>query len=382
MVAMDMRIVAQSLLVYRLTGSVALLGVMALVNALPGILLPLVGGVIADRISKKKIIILGQVSSMFTALIVAVALSTGFLSAEHAGSWGIIMAASFINYGTAGLVSPARQALIAELVDNDQIMNAISLRSMGYNIIHMGAPALAGVLIDFAGFESVYYIMGGLSITSLILTLFLPITGTLEIKSGNIFSQMKDGLKYVRGESNLLFILAFTMVTGLLAIPYMRLMPVFIDDILKVGATEMGVLFSASAIGALVSSLVMASLPSRRRGLILLIATTVLGLALSCFALSNIWYFSLAVIVIIGLGQSARRTLCNTLLQSYTAPNFRGRVMSLYAMEEGTTSLGAFFAAMLAAVVGVPFTVIGFALTMVLLSVLVMAFLPRIRKME
>jgi MFS family permease len=378
----DMRTIAQYLLIYRLTDSVAILGVMALVSALPGILMPLVGGVIADRLPKKYIIVLGQASAMIPSLLVAVSLTTGFLSAEHAGSWWIIIVASFLNYVVFGLSMPSRQAVVADLVGADHIMNAISLRSMGYNILHMGVPAIAGVLIDVVGFEVVYYIMGGFSFIGFVLALFLPISGTLEVRSGNVLSQLKDGFKYIRGEFNLLFILGLSMMASLLATPYIRLMPVFVDDILKVGASGMGILLSASAVGSLASSIIMASLPNKRRGAMLLAATSILGIALTFFALSRNWYLSLAFIVIVGLTQPARATLTNTLLQSFTAPNYRGRVLSLYAMQDGITSLGAFVAAMVAEVVGVPFTVGGFALTIVLLSVLAMIFIPRIRKLE
>ena len=382
MVVMDMRIMAQYLLIYRLTGSVTILGVMALVNALPGILMPLVGGVIADRIPKKYVLILTQAGTLVPSLVVALSLTLGFLSAERDGSWLILLAASFINYSIAGLAMPSRQAIIAELVGEDHIMNAISLRSMGYNIMHMGAPALAGVLIDALGFEYIYYIMGSLSLISLILTLFLPLTGTMAAKSGGVFSQMKDGLKYVRGETKILFILGFTMLVAMLAVPYIRLMPIFVDDILKVGATGMGILLSASAVGALAASLVMASLPSKRRGIMLLTGVTVLGVALVGFAISRNWYVSLAVIVFIGMGQTVRMTLSNTLLQSYTVPDYRGRVMSLYAMQEGITSLGAFIAAMLAGVIGVSWVVGSFASAIVILSLFALVFLPQIRKLD
>ncbi|RJQ39766.1 MAG: MFS transporter [Dehalococcoidia bacterium] len=379
--AMDMRTLAQPLLIYRLTGSVALLGVVALVNAVPGILLPLVGGVIADRLPKKYTILLGQASAMFTSLLVALSLTFGLLSAERAGSWWIVMAASFINYGAAGLVGPSRQAIIAELVGTDHIMNAVSLRSLGYNVIHLGAPAIAGVVIDVFSFEVVYYTASGFSLLALVLTLFLPLTGTGEANHGNVLSQMKDGLKYVRGEGRILFILAFTMAAAVLATPYSRLMPVFVDDILKVGATGMGVLLSASAVGALISSLAVASLPSKRRGALMLISAAALGLSLVGFAISRSWYVSIAFVALVGMARTARATMSNTLLQSYTAAGYRGRVMSLYAMEDGITSLGSFIAAMVAVVAGVTWTVAGFACALVLLSLLAV-FLPGIRKLE
>lgn len=381
-IAVQMRILAQSLLIYRLTGSVALLGVMALVNALPGILLPLIGGVIADRLPKKNVLFLGQMGTLVTTLAVALSLTLGILSAERAGSWWIIVVASFISNSAYSLSTPSRQAIVVELVGADQVMNAISLRTVGYNIVRLGAPALAGVLLDALGFEFIYYLGSGVSFIALILTLFLPLTGTFEGKGHGAVSQLKDGLRYVRGEANVLFVLSFAIITALLAAPHMRLLPVFVDDILKVGATGMGMLLSAAAIGALVGSSITASLPSKKRGALLLIGTMVLGLALTFFAFSRNWHFSLVFIAVVSLGQSVRMILSNTLLQSYTDSGYLGRVMSVYALTEGVASLGVFVAAILAESFGVPLTVGGFALTMVLLSLLAMVFLPRIRKLD
>ncbi|MFH0941476.1 MAG: MFS transporter [Chloroflexota bacterium] len=382
MMAMDMRSLAQSLLIYRLTGSVAILGVMALVNAVPGILLPLFGGVIADRLPKKNVVVMGQVGSMLTSLIIAVSLTFGFLSAERTGSYWILMLASFINYASSGLSGPSRHAIVAELFGTDQVMNAISLRSTGYNIIHLGAPALAGLLIDVLDFEIVFYITTSLGILALILSVLLPNTGKGEENGGSVFSQMKDGLKYVRGETSILFVLVFTMLAAILATPVSRLMPVFVDDILKVGAKGMGVLLSATAIGALVSSLAMASLPNKRRGTLLLGASVVLGVVIAFFAFSRSWHLSLALMAMVGLARTVRTTMSNTLLQSYTAPNYRGRVMSLYAMEDGVTSLGGFVAAMVAGVIGVQWVVGSFALVLILLSIMTIVLIPRIRKLE
>jgi MFS family permease len=380
--AYAMRSMAMALLVYRLTGSVALLGVMSLIHALPGILLPLFGGVIADRLPKKYILVLGQAGSLVTALIIALSLTLGFVSEERAGSWWILMAVYFLSSSISNLTMPSRHAIIAELVGTDHVMNAISLSNMGRNFLRLGAPALAGLLIDTVGFASVYYITSGINSISLILVLFLPITGALEEKSSGFISQLKDGLKYVRGEAEIIFILAFSLVVTLLSWPYHRLMPIFVDDILKVGATGMGILLSASAIGALVGSMVLASLPNKNRGKILLIGAMVLGLALTGFAFSPYMGLSLALMVFVGIGQIARMTISNALIQYYSDPNYRGRVMSLYTMEEGLSSLGVFGAAMFASVVSAQWAIGVLAMVLVLLSLLAFAFFPRIRKLD
>jgi len=382
MVNHDMRNVAQSLLIYRLTGSVALLGILSLVSAVPGILLPMVGGVIADRLPKKLIMSFGQAGTLIPLLVVGASLSLGWMSKEHAGSWWILLAASFFNTCVTSLATPSHQAIIAELVGKEHIMNAISLRSTGYNIIHLGAPALAGVIIDRFDFAFIYYLMSVFSLLGLIFTLFLPRITVQIAKGRNALRQLIDGFKYARRETHILFIIIFTMVVAVLMMPYSRLLPVYVDDILKVGATGYGLLLSASAVGGIVGSLVIDSLPSKKRGLLLLIDVTVLGLAVMMFAFSRNWHFSLAVIVLVGLMQPARLSLSNSLVQSYTEHSYQGRMMSLYSLQDGILSLGGFIAAMVAGIIGTPWTVFGFALAMAFLSLGSLAFLPRIRKLD
>lgn len=396
MIAMDMRSLAQSLLLYRLTGSVALLGVMALVNAVPGILLPVFGGVIADRVSKKNVVVWGQLGSMLTSLIIALSLSFGFLTSLRPASVWILMAASAVNYASSGLSGPSRHAIIAELFGTDQVMNAISLRSTGYNIVHLGAPALAGVLVDVLGFNGVFYITSSVSVVAFVLAILLPKTPEGHPGAGGVWEQVRDGFKYVRSEGSILFVLLYTWVAAILATPGSRLLPVFTDDILKVGARGMGTLLSATAIGALVSSLVIASLPNRKRGILLLVASSVLGIVFVFFAFSTSFQLSLVLMALVGLARTARTNLSNTLLQSYTAPGYRGRVMSLYSMEDGVTSLGGFVAAMVAGGislnlagvslqwggVGVQWTVAGFAMALVALPLFTAIFQPKIRRLE
>ena len=194
-------------------------------------------------------------------------------------------------------------------------------------------------------------------------------------------TDIKEGLQYIQHETTIFFILVFALFTVVLSMPYMFLMPVFTEDILKVGATGMGVLISISGVGAMIGSLVLASLPNRKRGFMLLLNGLILGLALVSFSFSHSWYLSLVLIVFVGIGNAGRMTLGNTLLQYYVEDNYRGRVMSIYMMEMGFISLGTFSAGLLAEAVGVQWALGGFAMVLILLSILALAFVPRIRKL-
>ena len=142
--SMNMQMVTRSLLIYRLTGSAAILGLMSLANAIPMLFLSLFGGIIADRVQKKHVIQVGQASSAVVALSVAVALTTGYLSPQHPGSWWVLIVNSVLQGTIMGLMMPSRQAIIPEIVGEEQVMNAVALNSLGMSTLRLLAPAAAG----------------------------------------------------------------------------------------------------------------------------------------------------------------------------------------------------------------------------------------------
>jgi MFS family permease len=380
--SMNMHIVTGSLLLYRLTGSAALLGIMSLVVAVPMLFLSLFGGAIADRVQKKQVLILGLISSAVVSLGVALALSTGYLSRDNAGSWWILIATAFLQGTIMGLMMPARQAIIPEIVSREQVMNAVALNTLGMNVLRLLAPAVAGFLIDAYDFKAVYYAMTGMNIYAAGFILFIPPTSQTTTHGGNILADIQEGLQYILREKTVLLILAYTLVVVVFSMPYQQLLPIFVDDILKVGATGMGVLMSVSGAGAMVGSLILASLPNKRRGVILLASGLVSGLALASFSLSSSWGISLALIVFVGLGQTGRITMSNTLLQTYVEGEYMGRVMSIFNMEWGLVSLGTFAAGLMAETISVRWVVGGFALILTILSMLALFLVPRLRKLN
>lgn len=371
-----MQMIARSLLVYRLTGSAAILGLMFLANALPMLFLSLFGGVIADRVQKKYVLLMGQAGSAIVSLGIALALSFDYLSLE------MLVVASIFQGTIMGLMMPARQSMVPEIVGEEQLMNALALNNLGMNIFRLLSPALAGFLIDIIGFDAIYYLLTGLYIMSSIFISFIPSTSKITIRGGNALSDIKDGLQYLRRETIILLVLAFTLLVILFTMPYVIMMPIFADDILKVGATGMGVLLSVSGIGALITSLVLASLPNKKRGVMMLLGGLLMGLAVAGFAFSSSWYLSIILIAFVGIGQAVHMTLGSTLIQYYVTPEYRGRVMSILMMNFGLTSLGTFFAGVLAESIGVQWAVGGLALILVIIAFLALAFVPQIRKLD
>lgn len=384
--SMNMQMVARSMLIYRLTGSGAILGLMSLANAIPTLLLSLFGGALADRINKKAVIQIGQIASALVAFSVAITLTTGYLSADHPGSWWILMVNSLCQGTIMALMMPSRQAIIPEVVKTDQVMNAVALNSLGMNTLRLVAPAVAGFLIDLFNFQAVFYAMTGLYLLAVVFTSFIPSKFTKRQKAAwsrtATLTDIKEGLRYIWHDRTILVILLFTLVVIVLSMPYQMMMPIFADDILKVGATGMGVLMSVSGIGAMVGSLIIASLPNKRRGTMLLLSSLLLGVALASFAFSRSMPLSLGIMVFVGLGQAGRQTLGSTLLQSYSEEAYLGRVMSINMMDMGLSSLGTFFAGVLADRIGADWAIGGMGMILATASLVSFVFLVRIRRLQ
>jgi len=213
---------------------------------------------------------------------------------------------------------------------------------------------------------------------------FMPITSTMTVstREHSALKELRDGLRYVRHETVILLILVFALLAVVLAVPYRYMMPIFTDDILKVGATGMGLLLSVSSIGAMTGSIFLASAPNRKRGTMLLVSGLISGLALVSFSFSESWYLSLVLIAFVGLAEAARITLTHSLILYYVAEDYRGRVMSIYNMEVGLMSLGIFSAGILTEAVGVQWSIGGLAMVLIVISILTLAFVPRIRRLD
>ena len=178
MAAMSMQGVVGSLLIYDLTNSAVILGTMSFANAIPMLVCSLFGGVIADRVEKKWVLLVGQAAFALVSLGIAVSLVTGYLSAQHAGSWHLLVVSSALQGSIMGLMMPSRQAVIPQIVPGDKLMNAISLNTMGMNTLQLFAPALAGFMVEAIDYQAVYIVMTGMYLFSVVLFSFLPKTGT------------------------------------------------------------------------------------------------------------------------------------------------------------------------------------------------------------
>jgi len=383
MAAVNMQGMARSLLIYRLTKSPAILGVANVGFLLPVLLLSPIGGLLADRMKKKYLVIAGQIEGALPGLVVAVFLSTGYLSTEHPSSWWVVMLAYVIDGIGIGLTGPSFQAMIREIVGAEQTMNAVAINNLGSNILRVVGPLVAGVIVAVSGFATLFYVVAALILAGNFFLIFLPaISPQITAAARRPLANIREGFTYVRRDPTLMLVLGFLMLVVLLSMPYGALMPVFSDSILKVGAEGLGFLISVSGVGATLVSVIIASLPNKRRGPMLLAGALLLAVTLVGFSFSTLWELSLVLIFFVGLGDAVRMTVGTAVLLYYSDQSYWGRVMSLQSMQWGLSGLGALFAGLLAQEVGAQWAVGGFAAVLVVVTVLTWAFVPRLRRLD
>jgi MFS family permease len=381
-VSMNMQMVARSLLIYRISESGVILGLASLANAIPMILVSLWGGALADRLQKKSILFFSMAGSMLVSLVVALTLTTGILSPEREGSWWILIVTAAVQGIIMGLMMPSRQAIISEIVEPEQVLNAVSLNTMGMNVFRILGPAMSGFLIEAYDFHVVYYISTAMYGMAAVCMMLMPKTKAVIMQGESALQDIVEGVRYVRQDKTTMLILVSTLFVMVCGMPLMQLLPMITEDVLHVGESEMGILLSVSGLGAIFGSLVLASIPSKKRGVIMLTGGILMGAALVILAVSKLWMLSLTIMVFVGLGQTAHRASGNSLVQNYTAPEYRGRVMSFMMMGIGFSSLGTFFAGILAESVGIQWSIGSLAVMLVVVSVVVLLGTARVRRLD
>ena len=333
--AMQMQMIARGYLTYDLTGSPALLGIVSAGFALPMLMLALFGGAIADRLQRKRIIQLGQTGAGLIALFVAVSITTGSVT------WYHLLAASMMQGAVFSFFMPARQALIPQLVGQNQLTNAMALDAMGMSATTLLAPAVAGFLYNAIQPDGVYYVVTGMCACGVVLTGFMrsptDVTGTG--RSG-VLRDIGAGLSYIRGNSLVLALLVMGLISTVLAMPFRFLMPIFIVDIYHLGPEAMGLMTSFMGLGTLGGSLFIAAMGNWQRGRILIASSFLSGAALLLVAALPFYVVALGLMVILGVGDAGRRSLNQSLIMEASDDQYRARVMSVFMTNFALIPLG------------------------------------------
>ena len=377
---MQIQMLARAYLVYDLTDSAGLLGMVNAAAALPMLALPLLGGVIADRFERKRIIQLGQLASMLLAVVVGIAITTDVIA------WYHLLIAAMAQGVFFSFSMPARQAFIAQLVPRHEFTNALALNAGAMSAMTLIAPAVGGVLYALTGPDVVYYLIGGLSAVAVVLTGFVSGTteGVAPARRGmarvTMFSDISAGVGYAFGHSLIRVLLIVTLCTTLLTMPFQFLMPVFVVDVYHLGPDAMGLLIAITGGASLVGSLAIAALGSWKRGLLLLGGSALSGVALMLVAVVPIYYAAAGFMLLLGLGNAGRRTLVQTLVMEASDESYRGRVISLYMMNFGLIQLGVLPIGMLMDVLGGQLTLGGMAVLLLVVTAVAMVTQRELRE--
>jgi len=372
-----MHIVVRGWLVYDMTDSALALGLVSFGVGVPLLLFSLFGGAIVDRVDKRNLLITSQALTVILTLAIAVLISTDAIALWH------LVIASIVSGIILSFNLPSRQAIIPELVEKRQIMNAVALGSGAMNLNRVIAPALGGVLVGIIGIDGVYYLIVACYMAATVLMFMVPPLGThAQDPNSTVRGAIGEGLRYVRRSPILLQLLIMAMVPIAFGMPYQLLMPIFAADVLDVGSSGLGYLMGAAGVGALIGSFLVATLSDfRHKGLFLLGSSALFGVFLVLFASSTYFYLSLFFLFGVGLVSSSYMATNNTLLLLNTEDRVRGRVMSLYMMTIGLFPIAVLPTAAIAESLGAPLAIsVGggilflFTLMMTLLS-------PTLRKL-
>jgi len=364
-------------LVYKMTGSAFLLGLISFTGQIPTFLLAPFAGVLTDQLNRYRVLVSTQIFSMVAALILAVLTLLGVIQIWH------IVVLSIILGGINAFDVPSRHSFVIEMVDKkEDIGNAIALNSLMFNGARLIGPSIAGIILATAG-EGICFLINALSYIFVIASLLMMKVKDKERKKpeAHIFRHMKEGLDYAFGFAPIKYLLYLLTLVSLMG-SYQVLMPVYASEVLKGGSDTFGFLMGAGGSGALLGALYLASSESVvKLGRLIPASTILFGTGLVILSMSRLLLLSLFLMSFIGLGLMMHTAASNTVLQTITDDDKRGRVMSFYTMAiMGTAPFGSLLAGTMAKFLGTPAAILIGGLACIAGALLFMKKLPELRK--
>ena len=366
--AMNMQMITRSWLVVRLTDDSPLYLSLSMVSfAVPVTFVSLIGGALADRVPRRRLVIMSQSGNALMTLLLALLDVTGLVTFWH------VMAMGVVNGSLMAFNMPSRQAIISEIVPERRLMNAISLNNSSMNLTRVVGPALAGFLILLVDTSGVFFIVSAIYVFSTLSMLMVHAGTEPAGRSGKgMTGDIREGLAYAIGDRTLRGLIIMNFIPVLFGFSYYALLPAWAREALDVQSDDLGILMMLMGIGALTGTLILASMGSfRRRGGFLLISCLVWGVTLAVFARMESFAPTVPLLIFIGLVSSAFMSLNMTLTQVYSAPHMRGRVMSITMMSFGLMPLSAVPFGLLAEFTNTPFALM---LSGILLAVFTLVF--------
>ena len=366
--AMNMQMITRGWLVLRLENDSPLALVLVMVSfAAPMTIVSLVGGALADRFSKKYLIIISQTANAVMTFILAM------MDASGAIWFGAVLIIGVVNGAMMAINMPSRQAIISDIVPESRLMNAVALNNSAMNLTRIIGPAMAGFLIIFIQTSGVFYLISIIYVFSA-LSLLMVRVDTAQSKSAkkSVGKDIVEGLRYVWNDVNLRGLILMAFIPSLFGFTLFALLPVWAREALNVNSSDLGILMTMMGVGALIGTLGLAAIRRfSRRGLLLLGCGIVWGIMLVGLANSQIYPVAMPFLLIIGLISSVYMSLNMTLTQLSAAPEMRGRVMSIMMMTFGLMPIGALPFGTIAEYIG---TANSLTISGALLALLILAF--------
>ncbi len=371
--ALQMQVLARGWLVYQMTSSPLALGLVTVGWGLPVALFALVGGTVADRVPKRRLIVATEAIFCLVTFLVAGLILSGNIALWHLVTAAVVMGLAFTVNG------PARMSFIPELVPEGGLMNAYALNYTGLNLMRVAAPAIGGLLVAVIGVGGVYLIIASLYGMAALTLMLVGARGEVNRRGHSLAADLRQGLSFVRHSPTVPYLLAMFLAVSVLAMPYLFLLPVFAADVLRVGEVGLGWMMATVGLGAVAGTLAVAGMGDfRRKGMLLLGLAILFGLGVLLFSQSTVCAASLLLVLGVGAGNMGYMTVNQTLLQSHTPQELRGRVSSLTLLSFGMATLGVLGFSARAEVWGAPLEV-GLGAAALLALVLASAFHPRWR---
>jgi MFS family permease len=343
-----MQSAAQAWLVYSLTKSPFYLGLVAAAGSLPILLFSLLGGIVADRIRKRNLLLLTQALSIIPALSLGILTHMNLITV-----WQVALFATFL--GTVNAFDiPARQAFIIEIVGKEHLMNAIALNSAAFNGARMVGPVIAGMAIAYLGLPACFF-LNALSFFAVIIALSkMKMKGYIKTSSQGFTKDFTEGIQFIKSKPEIYSIMLLIAVFSLIGIPYVTFLPIFAGEVLRAGPEGYGFLVGATGTGALTAALFIAfrgEIEEKKR--FMSVSALCFSLFLFIFSISKTFYISIAALIFVGWGMVNFLATANSFIQLSVSDGLRGRVMSVYALVFlGFAPIGNSLIGMLAASIG------------------------------
>lgn len=360
-----------------MTGSTLLLGIVSFAGQIPSFLLSPLAGVLTDRLSRYRVLLVSQILSMIQAFVLAWLTLSGTIQV-----WQIIMLSLILGCINAFDV-PSRHSFVIDMLEKkEDLGNAIALNSLMFNGARLIGPSIAGLILASAG-EGICFLLNAVSFIFVVASLLMMKLKNNEVKINDslMLKDLRAGLKYTFGFLPIRYLIILLGIVSLMGMSYSVLMPVFAKEILHGGSHTYGFLMGAAGFGALLGALYLASRKTvLKLGNIVPAATLVFGTGLIILSFSRSNLLSLLLMVFIGLGMMMQAASSNTILQTITEDNMRGRVMSFYTMAVmGTAPFGSLLAGVMAKVIGTQWTMFAGGIATILGGLFFISKLPELK---